>query len=70
MISTPLCLYDCDVPCDGGTAMIVSAVDAARDLRRPPLRVEAIGSALRGRPSWDQFDDLSTMALRDAAAML
>ncbi|HVN37363.1 MAG TPA: thiolase family protein [Myxococcota bacterium] len=70
MISTPFCLYDCDVPCDGGTAMIVSHVDAARDLRRAPLRVEAIGSALRGRPSWDQFDDLSTMALRDAAAMM
>jgi acetyl-CoA acetyltransferase len=70
MISTPFCLYDCDVPCDGGTAMIVSHVDAARDLRRAPLRVEAIGSALRGRPSWDQFDDLTTMALRDAAAML
>jgi acetyl-CoA acetyltransferase len=70
MISTPFCLYDCDVPCDGGTAMIVSHVDAARDLRRTPLRVEAIGSALRGRPSWDQFDDLTTMALRDAAAML
>jgi len=70
MISTPFCLYDCDVPCDGGTAVIVSHVDAARDLRRAPLRVEAIGSALRGRPSWDQFDDLTTMALRDAAAML
>jgi acetyl-CoA acetyltransferase len=70
MISTPLCLFDCDVPCDGGTAMIVSRWDTARDLRRPPLRVEAVGSALRGRPSWDQFDDLSTMALRDAAAML
>jgi acetyl-CoA acetyltransferase len=70
MISTPFCLYDCDVPCDGGTALIVSHVDAARDLRRRPLRVEAIGSALRGRPSWDQFDDLTTMALRDAAAML
>lgn len=70
MISTPFCLYDCDVPCDGGTAMIVSHVDAARDLRRAPLRVEAIGSALRGRPSWDQFDDLTTMALRDAAAMM
>jgi acetyl-CoA acetyltransferase len=69
-ISTPFCLYDCDVPCDGGTAVIVSHVDAARDLRRAPLRVEAIGSALRGRPSWDQFDDLTTMALRDAAAML
>ena len=70
MISTPFCLYDCDVPCDGGTAVIVSHVDAARDLRRRPLRVEAVGSALRGRPSWDQFDDLTTMALRDAAAML
>ena len=70
MISTPFCLYDCDVPCDGGTAVIVSHVDAARDLRRKPLRVEAVGSALRGRPSWDNFDDLTTMALRDAAAML
>ncbi len=70
MISTPFCLYDCDVPCDGATAMIVSRLDRARDLRRPPLRVEAVGSALRGRPSWDQFDDLTTMALRDAAKMM
>ncbi|MGE4649491.1 MAG: thiolase family protein, partial [Myxococcota bacterium] len=70
MISTPLCLYDCDVPCDGATAVIVSHVDAARDLRKPPLRVEAVGTALRGRPSWDQFDDLTTMACRDAARML
>jgi len=70
MISTPFCLYDCDVPVDGGTAVIVSRAEAARDLRRAPLRVEAVGSALRGRPSWDQFDDLTTMALRDASAML
>jgi acetyl-CoA acetyltransferase len=70
MISTPLCLYDCDVPVDGATAVVVSRADAARDLRRAPLRVEAVGSALRGRPSWDQFDDLTTMAMRDAAAML
>jgi len=70
MISTPFCLYDCDVPCDGATAMIVSRAERARDLRRPPLRVASVGSALRGRPSWDQFDDLTTMALRDAAAML
>jgi len=70
MVSTPFCLYDCDVPCDGATAMIVSHIDRAGDLRRPPLRVEAVGSALRGRPSWDQFDDLTTMAARDAARML
>jgi len=70
LISTPLCLYDCDVPCDGGTAVIVSRADTAPDLRRPPVQVEAVGTALRGRPSWDQFDDLTTMACRDAGTQL
>jgi acetyl-CoA acetyltransferase len=70
MISTPFCLFDCDVPVDGATAVIVSRRDAAADLRRPPIGVEAVGTALRGRPSWDQFDDLTTMASRDAGAML
>jgi acetyl-CoA acetyltransferase len=70
MISEPFCLYDCDTPVDGSTAMIVSRIDCAKDMRRPPLRVEAVGSALHGRPSWDQFDDLSTMSVRDAAAMM
>jgi acetyl-CoA acetyltransferase len=70
MISTPLGLFDCDVPCDGATAVIVSHEDTAPDLRRAPVRVEAVGTAMRGRPSWDQFDDLTTMACRDAAAQL
>jgi len=70
MISSPLCLYDCDVPADGSTAVVVSRADAASGLRKPALAVEAMGSAIRGRPSWDQWDDLTTMALRDAAAML
>jgi acetyl-CoA acetyltransferase len=70
MVTTPLCLYDCDVPCDGSTAVIVSAADTTPDLRKPPVQVQAIGSALRGRNSWDQWEDLTTMALRDAAAML
>jgi acetyl-CoA acetyltransferase len=70
MISDPLCLYDCDAPADGSTAVIVSAADTAPDLRKPPLRVEAVGTAIHGRPSWDQWDDLTTMALRDAASML
>jgi acetyl-CoA acetyltransferase len=70
MVSTPLCLYDCDVPADGSTAVIVSRADRAADLARPPVRVEAVGSAIHGRPSWDQWDDLTTMALRDAATMM
>jgi acetyl-CoA acetyltransferase len=70
MITTPFCLYDCDVPCDGATAFVVSSIERARDLRKPPVRVEAMGAALRGRPSWDQFDDLTTQCNRDAAAQL
>jgi acetyl-CoA acetyltransferase len=69
-ISTPLGLYDCDVPVDGSTALVVSRRELARDLRRPAVVVEAVGSALHGRPSWDQFDDLTSMAARDAGRML
>jgi acetyl-CoA acetyltransferase len=70
MISEPFGLFDCDVPADGSTAVIVSRADAASDLRRPPVRIEAVGTAIRGRPSWDQWDDLTTMACRDAGAAL
>jgi acetyl-CoA acetyltransferase len=54
MITTPFGLYDCDVPCDGAVAVIVSAVETAKDLRRPPVLVEAVGSAILERLSWDQ----------------
>ena len=55
MITWPFGLYDCDVPVDGSTAVIVSAADAARDLP-PAVRIHAIGSAIRGRPVWDQWE--------------
>ena len=32
MVTTPFGLYDCDVPCDGAMAVIVSAADVAADL--------------------------------------
>jgi acetyl-CoA acetyltransferase len=70
MISSPLCLFDCDVPCDGGTAVIVSRVDTVPDLRRPPIQVEAVGTAFHGRPGWDAYYDLTTMACQDAGAQL
>ena len=70
MISTPFCLYDCDVPVDGATAVIVSSTEAARDTAKTPLRVEGVGTAIADRPSWDQWPDLTTMAARDAAAMM
>ena len=70
MISSPLCLFDCDAPCDGSTAVIVSHADYAPDAPKPACHVNAVGTALRGRPSWDQFDDMTTMAARDAAASM
>lgn len=70
MISTPLCLFDCDAPTDGSTALVVSHRDYASDTPHPACHVNAVGTALRGRPSWDQFDDMTTMAARDAAASM
>jgi acetyl-CoA acetyltransferase len=70
MISTPLCLYDCDAPCDGSTALVVSHRDYAPDAPHQACHVNAAGTALYGRPSWDQFDDMTSMASRDAASSM
>jgi acetyl-CoA acetyltransferase len=70
MISDPFCLYDCDAPCDGSTAVVVSHRDHAPDAPNGVAHVNAMGTALGRRPSWDQFDDLTTMPMRDSAASL
>jgi acetyl-CoA acetyltransferase len=70
MITTPLRLFDCDVPCDGATAVVVSRRELASDLARPPVLVEAMGTAMHDRPSWDQCKDLTRIMGADAAAQL
>ena len=67
MISYPFRLYDCDVPVDGSTALVVLVVEHARGLDHVAARIEAVGTALRGRPSWELWDDLTTMAARTTA---
>lgn len=54
MVTTPFGLYDCDVPCDGAVAVIVSAIETAPDRPQPPVLVEAVGTAILERLSWDQ----------------
>ena len=54
MITTPFGLYDCDVPCDGAVAVIVSAAETAGDLKCTPVRVEAVGTQITEVVSWDQ----------------
>jgi acetyl-CoA acetyltransferase len=70
MISDPLCLYDCDIAVDGATAVVVSTRGHAPDLPHAPIHVEAVGSALRGRASWDQWEDMTETAAAGAGAML
>ena len=48
MITTPLCLYDCDAPCDGSTVVVVSHRDVADDLDHPAVQINAVGTALAG----------------------
>ena len=68
MISDPICLYDCDIAVDGVTALIVSTREHAPDMPGPPIHVEAVGSALRGRASWDQWEDMTQTAAASAGA--
>jgi acetyl-CoA acetyltransferase len=53
-ITTPFGLYDCDVPCDGAVAIVVSRKDLAGDMRQPAVHLEAVGTAITERISWDQ----------------
>ena len=53
-ITSPFGLYDCDVPCDGSIAVIVSDASVAGDLPRPAVRIEAVGTQILERVSWDQ----------------
>lgn len=53
-ITTPFGLYDCDVPCDGAVAVVVSAVDAAADAPKKPVYFEAVGTQIIERTDWDQ----------------
>jgi acetyl-CoA acetyltransferase len=68
MISSPLGLFDCDIPCDASTAVVISHVDTAADCPNIPIHVQALGTASWGRPSWDQWEDLATFPGRDPAA--
>jgi acetyl-CoA acetyltransferase/uncharacterized OB-fold protein len=54
MITTPFGLYDCDVPCDGAIAVVVSAVDVAKDMPNRPVLFEAVGTQIVERTDWDQ----------------
>jgi acetyl-CoA acetyltransferase len=68
-ISSPLGLFDCDVPVDGSIAVVVSAPEYAADCPKPPVRIEAVGGS-PGDGGWFRRPDYPLMASADAGAEL
>jgi acetyl-CoA acetyltransferase len=55
MISTPLCLFDCDRYSDASTVLIVSAGSAIDEVKCTPIRIAAVAGTVE-RHSWDQAE--------------
>jgi acetyl-CoA acetyltransferase len=55
MISSPLCLYDCDRFTDASTVLIVSAGNATDEVSCTPIRIDAMAGSVE-RLSWDQAE--------------
>src|SRR3546814_13585012 len=61
MISSPLCLFDCDRFTDASTVLIVSAGDALDEVKCTPVRIAAMAGSVE-RLSWDQAEWLACYA--------
>jgi acetyl-CoA acetyltransferase len=58
MIADPFHLLDCSMTAEGGTAVLLTTAERARDLRRRPVYVlgaglDTIGPAYQHAPGWD-----------------
>jgi acetyl-CoA acetyltransferase len=70
LISSPLRLYDCDTHIDGSTALILSHRDTARDLRNPPIAIEAMGMANGGLGGGVHRGDFTSLPADRAGEMM
>ncbi|QLL08946.1 thiolase family protein [Mycobacterium vicinigordonae] len=64
MVSDPLCMFDCDIACDGATAFVVSRAEHADALDHPALVVEALDCAHHDRFSWEAGLDITRISSR------
>ncbi len=68
LVSTPFSILDCDVPCDGTTAIIVSRLDAARGMKHAPIVIDAIGGGAQDKlGTWLGRSDYPHQAMHDAS---
>ena len=64
MVSDPLCMYDCDIACDGATAFVVSRAEHVRSLDHPGVVVEALDCAHHDRFLWEAGQDIARLNSR------
>ncbi len=67
MISSPLTIGDCCLVTDGGGAVVLTSLDRARDLAKPPVRVLGYGERSTNT-SMTAVDDLTTSGAVGAGA--
>lgn len=70
ILAEPLHLLDCDYPVSGATAVMVTSAERARDMRRPPIVVDATAYATGPTPDWIQAEDFMFGATRRCAERL
>jgi acetyl-CoA acetyltransferase len=69
MISDPFRLFDCSLESDGACAIVVSATERARDLRKPPVLVMGAAEGHPDSPSAiTQRPDMTRLGIAKAAA--
>jgi acetyl-CoA acetyltransferase len=64
MVSDPLCVFDCDIACDGATAFVVSRAEHAAGLDHPAVTVEAVDCAHHDRFTWEGGQDITRISSR------
>lgn len=68
LIADPLHLLDCCVVSDGGGAIVLTRLDQARDLARPPVRVLGTGTSV-SHMTVAQLDDLTRIPAARSGAI-
>lgn len=64
MVSDPLCMFDCDIACDGATAFVISRAEHVVGLDHPGVAVEALDCAHHDRFTWEAGDDITRISSR------